>query len=378
MTSCGNASPSKSNLISDAIADKLWLELPKFRPTKTFFDTTIGYLARQNSFHPILRYLDALQWDGQLRLDTWLIDHLGAEDIPLNRAVGRITLIAAVRRLRQPGCKFDELPVLEGKQGTGKSTLLKLLAIRPEWFTDSLSLDASQKLLMEQTEGYWIIEVPDLQGCRKTAWEQLKATLSRSEDTARMAYGRHQERRPRRFIAIGTTNDHEYLSDPTGNRQIWPVRLDDRPINPTRFLAERDQLWAEASHYERAGESIRLDPSLWGAAADQQALRTNDDPWADKLREVIGDVEGRICTETLWAIVGLGDDAVSRRTAGDKRRIGSVMVALGWKPGSDKGRITVGGKRVLGWVRTERPAHVKVTLWEFCASSKKLYVMKER
>jgi hypothetical protein len=122
--------------LDDASLDWIWLELDarfEFRPNQTFLKTVIEVDARKDAFHPVCDYLAGLVWDGVERIDTWLVTYAGAKDTPYTRAVGRLMLLAAVRRVRQPGCKFDELPVLESPtQGTDKSTAIAILAVKDD------------------------------------------------------------------------------------------------------------------------------------------------------------------------------------------------------------------------------------------------------
>lgn len=343
--------------LADHHVEVLWLYIDrtfKFRPSKELFYAVVNVIARGNSFHPVLDHLKGLEWDGVPRIDCWLMTYFGAQDTPFNRAVSAITLIAAVRRIKNPGTKFDELPILESAQGKGKSTGLRYLAGDDDWFTDNLALNSNSKMVIEQTSGFWIVEVPDLDGLKKADWDKLKALLSRQVDVARLAYGRLTERRPRQFVAIGTTNSLDYLTDPTGNRRFWPIRLSDDPVDLKGILRDRDQLWAEAVVREAKGESIRLPSALWKDAAQEQEARTKDDPWRAAIEEALDDREGRILTETLWQIVGLDD--IARRNYTHVTRLQSVMHSLGWKKGSDRGRIEVGGKRYQGWTKGERPA----------------------
>ena len=171
----------------------------------------------------MLAYLGGPKWDGALRLDKWLTTYFGAADTPLNNALGRKTLIAAVRRLRQPGVKFDQMLVLEGTQGAGKSRALRALA-GDNWFSDNLEIGADTKRIMEIAAGKWIIEVPELSGMNRRDVEHVKAMLSRQVDEARLSYDRKTTKAPRQFILIGTTNASAYLHDDTGGRRFWPVR----------------------------------------------------------------------------------------------------------------------------------------------------------
>jgi predicted P-loop ATPase len=249
--------------------------------------------------------------------------------------------------LIDPGCKFDEMLILESKQGTGKSTALSIMAVREEWFTDNLPLNADCKTVIEQTTGFWIVECAELQGLKQARWEGLKSMLSRRVDVARLAFGRHRERRARQWIPVGTTNGDTYLSDPTGNRRFWPVRCQDEQIDLERLRKDRDQLWAEAVARERYGESIGLPPELWGAAAEAQEQRMLDDAVYTKLQEKLEEFEeGRITVDTIWDLLLVTDLTQQSQLIG---KVKHAMTRLGWQMGKDKGRIMVRGERVKGW-----------------------------
>jgi hypothetical protein len=315
--------------IDDPAMDKLWLtidERHRLLPNRDFFRIVVEEAARRNAFHPVLDYLNDLQWDGTRRLDKWLVTYCGAADTEYVKAVGAITLIAAVRRVRQPGCKFDEMLILEGKQGSERSTLLAALVPEQSWFSDDLPLNADGKKVIEQTSGKWIIEACELSGMRKADIEHLKAMLSRQYDVARLSYGRQTTERARQFITIGTTNSEIYLPDITGNRRFWPVKA--RNVDVAGIRRDRDQLWAEAAAREAEGKSIRLDQRLWKAAADQQEERTVSDPWHELISETLGDLKGKLLGADLWRIVGVDE---AHRTQSHNSRIGNVMKMLGFE-----------------------------------------------
>jgi len=321
--------------LTDAAVTRVWLLIDqqfRFRAAADFFWSVIGDQARKNSFHPVRDYLAGLTWDGVPRLDRWLPTYGGAEDAPYVRAVGALTLIAAVRRIRQPGCKFDEMPVLVGPQGVGKSSALAALAGKEDWFTDDLPLSADTKLVIERLRGRWIVEAAELKGMRKSDIEHMKSFLSRQVDRARMAYARRVEEVPRQCVFIGTTNSDQFLRDGTGNRRYWPVVV--RGFDLEALARDRDQLWAEAAGREAAGESIRLDPSLYVAAAEAQDQRAIADPWIDRLASVLGDLNGKMAAETAWQVVGL---PAGQRAQEHNARLGEAMKALGW--GRTKRRI---------------------------------------
>jgi predicted P-loop ATPase len=316
--------------LNDAASERLYLMIDEefnFIPKIEFFELVLRDTARYNTFHPVRDYLASLQWDGVKRLDKWLVTYGGAKDTDYVRAVAAITLIAAVRRVRSPGCKFDEMLILENPQGKDKSSLLACLAVKPEWFSDDLPLNADSKRVIEQTRGRWIIEAADLSGMRRADIEHLKAMLSRQVDRARLAYGRMTTDHPRQFIICGTTNSKDYLKDITGNRRFWPVEV--KTLDMVALTRDRDQLWAEAAHREAARESIRLDPKLWSTAAVVQKERTIVDPWHDTLRETLGALKGKLLGADAWAIVGMED--VGRRTQDHNERLGNAMKSLGWE-----------------------------------------------
>jgi predicted P-loop ATPase len=246
--------PGFGPALEDAGANRLWLQLEQrfgFRPGKDLLLAVLQDTARVNSFHPVLDYLDALRWDGIERLDGWLTTYAGAEYSEYTRAVGTLMLVASIRRVRQPGCKFDEMVVLESEQGKDKSSALRVMAVRDEWYTDDLPLYSQGKLVIEQLRGRWIVEAAELSGMRRADIEHLKALLSRQEDRARMSYDRLLTEVPRHSVVIGTTNSQEYLRDLTGNRRFWPVQV--QAIELAMLKRDRDQLWAEAAAMEAAG-----------------------------------------------------------------------------------------------------------------------------
>src|SRR6516165_6595829 len=215
-------------ILEDAAVIRIWLLMERrfrLRPSKDLLFNVVEDTARLNGFHPVRDYLDALKWDDVKRLDTWLIKYGGAENTEYIQAVGALMLIAAVHRVRQPGCKFDEMIVLENEeQGTDKSTALATLAGPEEWFSDDLPLNIEGKRVIESLRGRWIVEAAELSGMRRADIEHLKAFLSRQVDRARLAYGRIVSEVPRQCVIVGTTNSLEYLRDTTGNRRFWPVR----------------------------------------------------------------------------------------------------------------------------------------------------------
>lgn len=263
-------------------------------------------LCVENSVHPIKEYLGGVEWDGVNRIDSWLIDYMGAEDEPLTRAIGRLFFTAGVRRIMEPGCKFDTMIVFEGVQGTGESTALSILA-GDENFSDQSIIGLDSKTQAEALEGVWILEIAELSGFKHTETAHIKAFLSRVTDRIRPAYARFKESWPRQSIIVGTTNDNNYLKDETGNRRFLPVKTGQIDLEGL----ERDLLWAEAVEADAEGEPIILPKDLWEAAAEAQKARMPVDPWLDVLAAAKGTIVNgseRISTREL-----VGDHYVQNR-----------------------------------------------------------------
>jgi predicted P-loop ATPase len=331
----------------DETRNRIWLDLDKnfrFKPSQDMFDIVSKDQAYANRFHPVRAYLDSLKWDGVTRLDTWLTRYAHAADNDYTNAVGAIVLIAAVRRVRKPGCKFDELLVFESDQGFGKSSALRALCPDDEWFSDDLPLNVDAKQLIEATAGKWIIEAAELSGMRKSQSESLKSMLSRQVDgPVRMAYARLPVEIPRQFIIIGTTNSHTYLNDITGNRRFWPVRVGKFDLRQLAY--DRDQLWAEAAYREAAGESIRLREDLYKVAGLQQERRRFEDPWEQLLDETFNPKEKqRLSPEDVWQALGM---QVERRDERAQHRVTAIMQKLGFK----RMALRIEGRVIKGWAR---------------------------
>ena len=239
----------------------------------------------QNSFHPVREWLQGLKWDGVGRLDTLLIDYLGAEDNPLTRAMTRKHFTAAVARVMRPGCKYDYILTLIGPQGIGKSTLVKILG--GDWFDDSLT-SIEGKEGMEQIRGKWLIEFGELTNYKKSTSEAYKAFISKQEDSYRPAYGRKVEVYPRQCVFFATTNEPNFLKGDTGNRRFWTVECDRADIFKDvweELPEEREQIWAEAVHRFHEGERLYLPRELEKVA--QQRQEEHNEVTADERTGII-------------------------------------------------------------------------------------------
>jgi predicted P-loop ATPase len=283
----------------------------------------IELVARENIFHPVLDYLNRCRWDGKPRLDNWTITWLGCENTPYVRVVSARWMIAAVARVMQPGCKADCALILEGKQGSLKSTALRTLA--HPWFTDEVA-DFGTKDAAMQLGGAWIIEIAELDNLRRADVARIKAFLSRTVDRFRPPYGRRVIEQPRQCIFAGTVNDNEYLRDETGGRRFWPLAC--RTIDIVGLAAARDQLWAEARDRYLADEPWWLDTAeLSEAAAQEQVARYRPDPWQSTIEQQVVGLPSIRIDEALNTL-GI---AAAKHTQQDANRIATCLKVLGWR-----------------------------------------------
>ncbi|PHR93636.1 MAG: virulence protein E [Robiginitomaculum sp.] len=338
---------------SGEISDKTLITLRKkiidtfgFDPKKENLGDAIETLCYETPYHPIRTYLNSLTWDKTPRIKDFLHTYLGAKQTELNQAISTIMFIAAVRRIRKPGCKFDTMVVLEGKQGSGKSTALRILAGNDN-FSDQEIIGLDSKTQMELLEGVWIYEASELSGLKHTEVAKMKSFLSRTEDRGRPAYARYKENTPRQSIIIGTTNDTVYLKDRTGNRRFLPVET--HAIDLAAIEKDRDLLWAEAVALEAQGQSIILPKALWHDAGLEQHARLLEDPWLEALEDVQGTQCGekwRVSSNTLLIEYLQMKSAFSQ--VHHSKRLAECMNDLGWN-GPKKLRIN--GMSVRGYER---------------------------
>lgn len=285
-------------------------------------------LAHENSYHPVQEYLDALEWDGTARLDTWLIDYCQGEDSELNREFGAKTLLGAVARIFQPGIKFDTILVLESPQGCGKSSTVAALSPESDWVSEGLSFRMDDKARGEILKRAWIVELPELDGMNGANIQELKGFVSKTADHYRVAYAKHAQSFKRHSIIIGTTNDNAYLRDQSGNRRFLPVLIGKCDVDG--FKAARDQIWAEAVHRFRQGEALTLSEHLWEEAAKAQSMRTVDDAFETALAFHFAEKEGRIHGEHVYRLLNILPE---RRAAHVVRSVKTGMENQGWREG---------------------------------------------
>jgi predicted P-loop ATPase len=223
------------------------------------------------------------------------------------------------------------MPVFEGEQGVGKSTMIKVMA-GEEYFSDSLPLGAEAKVVIEETAGKWIVEFPEISSKTKKEVEEIKASQSRTHDTARTAYARMSTTVPRQFVAWATTNNDRYLRDKTGNTRFLPIKV--KHIDLDTLREDRDQLWAEAAHMEAQEEPHWLTGDLTNEAARETAKREVVNPIEEKITELLSDAQrdhpdGFIPSEQLWKAIGLPE--AKHRNQYHKDSMGDAARKLGWR-----------------------------------------------
>lgn len=283
--------------------------------------------ARRNLFDPLSEYLQGTLWDMTERLDTWMVRYLGCEDTAYIRAVGRAFLIGAVARALEPGCKNDNMLVLEGPQGIGKSTAIRYL-FGDRFFTDHLP-DFHSKDSFQQLQGAWCIEVAELSALSKAEVKDVKQFLSRLVDKFRAPYEKLPMSIPRRTVFIGSVNpeDNGYLRDPTGNRRFWPAMCG--TIDTDGILLDRDQIWAEAVVAWKLGEKWFLVDEAAEQAAREQAQRGERHPWEALIMAYLEQQQAKKITvgEVLSQVLKYPPD---RQNMQASRQVGAALRGLGW------------------------------------------------
>lgn len=343
-------------------------------------DTCFAKVADDRRFHPIRDYLDQLPpWDCIPRVERLFVRCLQAEDSDYVHAVSRKVFAAAVARVYHPGTKFDCVPVFDGAQGIGKSTLFKDL-VGDEFYSETLSLtDMDDKSGAEKLQGFWVVEIGELAGMKKADIEKVKAFLSTADDKYRPSYGKVVESHPRQCVIIATVNgERGYLRDITGNRRFWIIKChQEEQQRKWRFTQEeRDQIWAEAKHIWESGEQLYLDAALLPAAeeAQREAMEVDErqglveeyldmllpEKWAemdttarrcyfgeryDAIHEKGVAVRQSVSNAEIWCEC-FGKN-ISELKPTDCYAIAAIMMRIGWKRSKTSKRIPFYGRQRL-------------------------------
>ena len=269
------------------------------------FADALKNVSMRNKFHPVRELLDALTWDGEVHIRKLLPEYLGAEDSDYTYQVMRLWMLGAVSRVYKPGNKFDYTIILQGSQGIGKSTFLKLMALDDSWFNDSLDSLDSDKAVQSLT-GSWIIELAELKSLARTAGgvESVKRFLTATQDKYRIPYERRADTFYRQCVFAGTTNKDDFLQDETGNRRFLIIHTGVTKPFKSLFIPEAmddiKQAWAEAVHiWKNEDPQLILPENCMQQAKELQEANMADD---GKRGIILDYLEGKtqVCAREIW------------------------------------------------------------------------------
>ena len=329
-----------------------WLQIAGLsNVAKDVMHSAVALRASEHSYHPLRDDLDRLKWDGHFRLDNWLATYLGAEPSDYTARIGRMFLISMVARIYDPGCKADHMIVLEGEQGTLKSTACEVLG--RGYFSDSLP-DIHNKDASMHLRGKWLIEIAEMHTFDKVESAKLKAFVSRTDERYRPSYGRCEVHEPRQCLFIGTTNKSIYLKDETGGRRFWPVKTG--TIDIDALIRDCDQLFAEAIWHLNKGIQWWPDKDFEREyIMPEQDLRYEPDVWQGRVADYLM-LNSRITIGMVLDAIGIKTE---RQGRADQNRAITILEGLGWRR-EREGRKKV--KDLQGktwWVRKSPPTEGK-------------------
>lgn len=291
------------------------------RMSREIISQAVVAVAHNNPRNCVRDWLDSLVHDGQPRIDQFFSDCFGAEESEYTKAASRNFWLSLVARVRQPGCKVDNMVVLEGSQGLGKSTALQIIG--GDWFAEQHESATNPKGFAEILQGKLLIEISEMDSFNRAEVSRVKQTISCPSDRYRASYGRHAQDHPRQCVFVGTTNRDDWNMDETGARRFWPIAC----IGQVRLDVvrdNRDQLFAEAVARHKAGEPHWLMPAE--ETEGQQRDRYQEDAWHEKVIEIL---KGKSEVTTSKILEELGIE-ISRRGRAEQMRVGKIMRRLKW------------------------------------------------
>jgi len=322
-------------------------------------DQGLATAAEQCAVHPVRDYLDGLVWDGVERIDVFLHSYMHTSNTLWEQKIGAMWLRSCVARIYQPGCQVDHALVLEGEQGLRKSTAFEALVPERFWYADS-GIDVTNKDSYDALRGVWIYCIGELASLAKGDVERWKNFLTSKHDHYRPSYGKRARDFLRQTVFCADTNKDRYLTDATGNRRFWPVKVLSR-IDVDAIRRDRDQLWAEAVHTYKAKQPWHLDTDGGDLLArEQQAARMTEEPWetivADWLASPTHTVfdggtphpepldlgRGLLVAEVLQHALKIKPEHMKGEPV---NRVAAILARLGWTNRRSK----VGGARAMRW-----------------------------
>ncbi len=340
---------------SDDADARRYIETEYFLHSKDKYEDAMRIFLKKRSFHPIIDKIKKIEWDGENRIETFLHKWMKVADAPYSREVSRLIFAGGINRIMEPGCKFDDVPVLIGKsQGEGKSTFVRWLAMKDDWFsevTDFVGQEASEAL-----DGAWICELGELLALtRAKEQEAVKSFITRQNDRRRLPYDRRVSDHPRQCIFIGTTNKEQFLTDKTGNRRFYPVVCNqvgyDLFGHKAEIKADIEQCWAEAYHRYMRGEMPAFaNRELKAEIAENQRAATEEDYRDELLKDFLSD-KTECCILQIWKeAFGNEFSKPNRRESAD---ISLMLQSLeGWERGDKSIRFSAYGVQKV-WTKTD-------------------------
>jgi putative DNA primase/helicase len=327
------------------------LHIPKL--SLNLMHEAILHAAECHARHSLTDWLDALVWDEEPRLDTWLSDCLGVERNEYSTAIARNWPIAMVARAYQPGVKMDTMPVLEGAMGLSKSTFLEVMG--DPWFK-AIPTAFGDKDFLQAIQGAWLVEIPDMTGFSRREHTHILAITAIRRDVYRASYGRFVEEHPRVAMFAGTSETDDYLQDARGRRRYWPLRCTEIDIDTLR--AQREQIFAEAVRCYRHGDSWWKMP---GVADAEQFERAAPDLWTDRVLDYCDSLWEETHRQNMRPVpitsARILADAIelplAKQTDVEKKRIARIMRENGWIQSRDASRRT--------WKKVVRPPDAPAT-----------------